>query len=252
LALVDTDPVFTQIGAHGLGGPFSRYDKLFTFGENVGQEGCEMPTAGCHWIPTRQPVVLDLWRADGESTRGFTTVFNWSPLGDCSYQGRTYGQKEREFPPYLDLPKSVGAPMEVAVKLPEDVEGALRAGGWLVVDPEQVTRDPWTYQSYLRSSQGEFSVATHCSIVSSCGWFSERSAAYLASGRPVVIQDTGFSRWLDTGDGVVAFRSVEEARNGLADVIARYDVHRRAARDCAAEYFDATKVLGRLIDDAGA
>jgi hypothetical protein len=113
-----------------------------------------------------------------------------------------------------------------------------------------VTKDPWTYQAYLRSSRGEFSVAKHGFVVTSCGWFSERSAASLASGRPVVIQDTGFSRWLDTGTGVVAFRSFEEARDGLADVLARYHVHRRAARERAVEYFDARKVLTRLIEDA--
>jgi hypothetical protein len=250
LALVDTDPVFTQIGAHGLGGPFSRYHALFTYGENVGQPGCDMPTAGFRWIPTRQPVVLDLWTSNGEPSRGFTTVLNWSPLGDCIHEGRIYGQKEREFPPYVDLPKSVAAPMELAVRVPEEVEPEIRAGGWSLVEPQAVTKDPWTYQAYLRSSRGEFSVAKHGFVVTSCGWFSERSAAYLASGRPVVIQDTGFSRWLDTGTGVVAFRSFEEARDGLADVLARYHVHRRAARERAVEYFDARKVLTRLIEDA--
>ena len=113
-----------------------------------------------------------------------------------------------------------------------------------------ISRDPWTYQHYVRTSRAEFSVAKHGYVVTRCGWFSDRSAAYLASGRPVVIQDTGFSEWLPTGDGVLPFRTREEAIARLNDVKARYDVHCRAARAVAEEYFDARLVLSSLIDRA--
>lgn len=218
-ALVDTDPVFTQIGAHGLGGPFSRYDVLFTYGENVHRSGCGMPTAGKHWVPTRQPVVLDLWPlTPGDRSAPFTTVMNWSSIGDQRHDGRSYGQKERQFEPFFALPREAEAPMEVAVKLPGPIRARLMDGGWRIADPVAITRDARLYQEYLRKSKAEFSVAKHGYVATRCGWFSDRSAAYLASGRPVVIEDTGFSDWLKTGDGVMAFNAPDEAKAGIDEI----------------------------------
>ena len=249
--LVDTDPVFTQIGAHGMGGPFSRYDALFTYGENVHQLGCGMPTAGARWIPTRQPMVLDLWPVKkGHSDTPFTTIMNWSPLGDCEHEGRVYGQKEREFEPFLSLPREARTAMQIAVRVPTNIRRRLVAGGWALRDPVRITRSPFSYQSYLRSSKAEFSVAKHGYVTTACGWFSERSAAYLASGRPAVIQDTGFSRWLNTGDGLIPFNSRDEAAAGLERVNRCYTAHCRAAREIAEHYFDARKVLTSLLDRA--
>jgi hypothetical protein len=249
--LIDTDPVFTQIGAHGLGGPFSRYDALFTYGENVHCLGCLMPTGGAHWLPTRQPIVLDLWpvSAGGPSGR-FTTVMNWTPFGDRQYKGQVYGQKDRVFEPFFSLPNETHQPMELALNASVAVRERLASGGWQLVNPMNVTRDPWIYQEYLRGSRAEFSVAKHGYVSTRCGWFSDRSAGYLASGRPVVIQDTGFSDWLETGAGIVAFNSSEEAVHGLMEINARYDFHCRAARAMAEEYFDARKVLSDLIERA--
>jgi hypothetical protein len=247
--LIDTDPVFTQIGAHGMGGSLSRYDALFTYGENVHESDCAMPTAGARWLATRQPIVLDLWpvkKADPGAP--FTTIMNWSPLGDCVHEGRVYGQKEREFEPFFSLPRDTGASMQVAVKVPTDVRQRFVAGGWTIADPIRITRSPFSYQSYLRSSKAEFSVAKHGYVTTRCGWFSERSAAYLASGRPVVVQDTGFSRRLKADDGLIPFNSREEAVAGVEKVKQRYAAHCRAAREVAEQYFDARKVLTSLLD----
>jgi hypothetical protein len=249
--LVDTDPVFTQIGAHGLGGPYSRYDLLLTYGENVHQPDSTMPTGGTQWIPTRQPVVLDLWPVEGANRSApFTTVMNWSTLGDQQHDGKVYGQKDREFDPFFSLPMTSGQSMEIAVKVPPNLGARLAEGGWRVTDPLEVTRDPYTYQRYLRSSRAEFSVAKHGYVVTRCGWFSERSAAYLASGRPVVVQDTGFSDWLETGSGIIPFKTPEEALAGVEEINRRYDFHCRAAREIAQEYFDARKILPPLIQRA--
>jgi len=134
--LVDTDPVFTQIGAHGIGGLYSRYHALFTYGENVHHPECTMPTGGVRWLPTRQPIVLDLWAVvPAKSSEPFTTVMNWSPLGDRWHDGNFYGQKDHSFEPFFELPHITGTPMELAVAPPEDVKARLFEGGWQLVNP---------------------------------------------------------------------------------------------------------------------
>jgi len=160
--LVDTDPVFTQIGVQGLGGPFSLYHTLFTYGENVHRPGCDMPTGGASWLPTRQPVVLDLWPVEkGDRSAPITTVINWAPYGDKKHNGQMYGQKDREFNPFFSLPRDTGEEMEVAVNAPTAVRKRLTEGGWRLADPLKVTRDPWTYQHFLGASRAEFCVAKH-------------------------------------------------------------------------------------------
>ena len=249
--LVDTDPAFTQIGALGAGGPFDAYHALFTYGENVHQPGCDMPTAGERWHRTRQPVVLDLWPVDsGDRSAPFTTLATWSPIGDRIHEGRVYGMKNREFQPFFTLPRDTGEPMEMSLNAPGEIRRQLREGGWNLVDPRKVTFDPWTYQQYLRASRAEFSVAKHGYVVTRCGWFSERSAAYMASGRPVLIQETGFSDWLETGSGVIPFSTPSEALDGIEDINSRYESHCQAARELAEEYFDARKVLTSLLETA--
>jgi hypothetical protein len=249
-ALVDTDPVFTQIGGHGLGGPFERYHALFTFGENVHRPGCDMPTGGARWQPTRQPVVLDLWVAGvGDPSAPLTTVMNWSAFGDREHEGRTYGQKDREFEPFFCLPRDAGERMEVAVgSPPAGLAERLAGGGWRLADPLEVTRTPAAYQRYLRASRGEFCVAKHGYVSTRCGWFSERSTSYLATGRPVVVQDTGFSDFLPCGEGLLTYRTPGEAVAALRGVRQDYAAHCRAARALVEEYFDARRVLGDLLD----
>jgi hypothetical protein len=246
--LVDTDPVFTQIGAHGLGGPFSRYHALFTYGENVHKPGCEMPTGGVNWMPTRQPVVLDLWPdrpADADAP--FTSVMNWSAYGEHEHAGRRYGQKDREFMAYFSIPQRVSPSMNLAVNAPGEIRRLLAEAGWCLADPRAATKTPWSYQDYIARSRAEFSVAKHGYVSTHSGWFSDRSCGYLAMGRPVILQDTGFSDFLPCGEGLLAFRNPDEATAAILQVHRDYERHARAARAIVAEYFNADRVLTDLL-----
>jgi hypothetical protein len=255
--LVDTDPVFTQIGAVGATTPDDRHHVFFTYGENVHRAGCDMPTAGRRWLPTRQPVVLDLWPvAETASSAPFTTVTTWEPLGDHHHEGRTFGGKAREFEAFLSVPRDAGQDMEIALTHSQTrwdghtIVSRLAAAGWHAFDAIEVTRTPWDYQSYLRRSRAEFCVAKHGYVSTRCGWFSERSAGYLASGRPVVVQDTGFSDFLPCGAGLLPFRDPSEALQAIRSVVDDYDMHCRAARALVEEYFDARCVLTSLLERA--
>jgi hypothetical protein len=249
--LVDTDPVFTQIGALGMGGELSNYHALFTYGENVHRSECTMPTAGRKWKPTRQPVVLDLWPVEpAPQGAPFTTVTNWSAYGDHAHNGQVYGQKDREFERFIDLPRHTGQALKLALSAPEHVKQRLRHAGWGLVDPLEVSRHPAGYRNFIQQSLGEWCVAKHGYVVAGTGWFSDRSAAYLASGRPVVLQDTGFSRNLPCGEGLLAFGDLSQAAIALQRVADDYAAHSRAARRLAQEYFDSTQVLGNLLEQS--
>jgi hypothetical protein len=249
--LVDTDPAFTQIGGFGMGLPFERYARLFTYGENVHRSGCTMPTADQRWLPTRQPVVLELWPVNSPLVEScWTSVMNWSAYGDREFQGRVYGQKDREFEPFFLLPRLAGQPMELAVSAPPEIRERLILGGWRIVDPLAVTRTTESYQTYLSQSYGEFCVAKHGYVSTRCGWFSDRSAGYLASGRPVVVQDTGFSDNLPCGRGLIAWRTPAEAIAAMERVNADFVAHCSAARAVAKEFFDAAKVLTDLLEQS--
>jgi hypothetical protein len=252
-ALIDTDPVFTQVrhlsdpSARSLAG---RHTAFFTFGENTGSGNSSIPSDDFPWMPTRQPIVLDAWPFTAGPDDGvFTTVMQWDSYKPAQHDGNRYGMKSESFIPYLDLPAHTQAKLELCLGSPNAPRDLLLDKGWLLSDALEITRTPWTYQQYIRSSKGEFTVAKQGYVVSRSGWFSERSAAYLASGRPVVTQETGFSEWLDTGDGVLAFNDPVEAADCLADVSSRYRHHCRAARDVAEDYFDSRKVLQKLLDD---
>lgn len=249
--LVDTDPVFSQIKGFGLGGPFERYHALFTYGENVHRAGCSMPTASRTWISTRQPVVLDRWRvAEPNPAAALTTVMNWSSFEDRVHEGEVYGHKDREFPPYFDLPRRAGVPMELAVRAPDSVRHRLVEGGWRLTDPLQASLSASGFQQYIARSLGEFSVAKHAFVKTRCGWFSDRSACYLASGRPVILQDTGFSQNLPCGQGLLAFSSPEQAITAIHAVAGDPHSHSCAARRLACEHFDSDRVLARLLEQS--
>lgn len=251
--LVDTDPAFTQLQHLSDGRRREHallHNAFFTFGENIGR-GAAVPDDGLPWQPTRQPIVLEKWRpTPGPANGAFTTVMQWESYAPIDYGGRRYGMKSESFPPYADLPSRTAETLELALGSSSAPRAELRAKGWKVRDPLRLTKDPWTYQRYIRRSKGEFSIAKHGYVTGRTGWFSERSAAYLASGRPVVVQETGFSEWMDAGLGVVPFTSADEAARGLQDVSKRYETHCRAARDLCEAYFDARKVLPALIDAA--
>jgi hypothetical protein len=255
--LIDTDPVFSQIGIHGAGGQFTDYHVRFTFGENVHQPGCTMPTGDVRWLPTRQPIVTDFWPVTaGHSAAPLTTVMSWNPMGAHRYEGQLFGGKALSFAPYVTLPRCTGVPMEIAINIrakranPEEVRARLTRGGWRVRDAGEVTQTPWSYQKYLQDSCAEFSVSKHGYVVTQCGWFSERSAAYLASGRPVVLQDTGFSKVFPSGEGLLAYRDRDEANAAITRLRENYDTHCRAARALAEEYFDSRRVLTRLLEQS--
>jgi hypothetical protein len=253
-ALVDTDPVFTQIqhltdaSRRELA---ERHTGFFSFGENIAHQRSTVPDDGFCWQDTRQPIVLSAWPVlTGPAAGKFTTIMQWDSYRPREYGGVRYGMKSDSFLSFLDLPAHAGPIFELAVGSKSAPRPVLRSKGWELLDPREPTRDPWIYQRYIQQSRAEFTVAKHGYVVSHSGWFSERSAAYLASGRPVVTQETGFSEWLPGGKGVLAFRTPDEAVGAIEEVNRRYRLHCRAARSLAEEYFDARKVLPRLIERA--
>ena len=253
-ALIDTDPVFTQV-RHLTDASARRladwHTHFFTFGENFGSPGCRIPDDGLPWLPTCQPIVLDVWEATpGRPNGRFTTVMQWDSYERREYGGVRYGMKAESFGPIIEVPERIDAELELAIGSANAPREALERHGWLLRDPLEVTRDPWTYQEYIRQSRAEFSVAKHGYVVSNSGWFSERSACYLASGRPVVVQDTGFPGQLAGGAGVLGFANPGEACAALQEVQDNYRLHCEAAREIAEEYFDARKVLRALLDQA--
>lgn len=256
--MVDIDPGFTQFwhDAGLAGANVSGHDVHFTIGELIGTPGCGVPTAGIEWLPVRQPVVLEDWptAGNGEPDR-FTTIASWrGPFGPVEYQGRTYGLKVHEFRKFIELPRRSDDRFEIALDIhPADAEDleALRNHGWEIVDPRTVAGDIDGFRAYVQGSGGEFSVAQGIYVDTRCGWFSDRTTRYLASGRPALVQDTGFSQSLPVGDGLVAFETLEQAVAGADDITGRYDEHCEASRRIAEEHFEARLVLARFCEQAG-
>ncbi|HEX6460198.1 MAG TPA: hypothetical protein VF032_14860 [Thermoleophilaceae bacterium] len=255
---VDADPGFTQIW-HEQGDPGARldgHDLHFTIGELIGTPGCPVPTSGIDWKHVRQPVVLEDWPATPlpELDR-FTTVASWrAPFGSLEYGGRTYGLKHHEFRKVMELPRRSPQRFELALDIHPAEEPdlrALRENGWVLVDPRAVARTPDEFRSYVQGSGAEFSVAQGVYVGTGCAWFSDRTVRYLASGKPALVQDTGFSRTLPVGEGLVPFSNLEEAVAGAADIAARYEEHCSAARRIAEEHFAAELVLARFCEEAG-
>jgi hypothetical protein len=253
-ALIDTDPVFTQV--RNLTDPDHRdrsraHTTFFTFGENLGTPLAEAPDDGLPWEPTRQPVVLDAWPpTPAPADAPFTTVMQWDSYPAMEYGGTRYGMKSESFGRYAELPRRAGARFELALGSANAPRKWLEERGWSVCDPLAATRDPWTYQSYIRNSKAEFSVAKQGYVTTRSGWFSERSAAYLASGRPVLLEDTGFSDRLPSGTGLVPFGCPDAAAAGVESICVQYERHCEAARDLAADCFDSRKVLASLVERA--
>jgi hypothetical protein len=257
LAYIDTDPVFNQIrlatpNRNDLRELVDSHDVHFSFGETL--DGREYADER-HWLPTRQPIVLDQWRSATPHRNIFTTVMNWSAKKTPPiYAGRTYGQKDIEFLRFIDLPQRVVPTLlEIAVNAGKRRQAPmelLRSSGWHVVDPEKICVDWNSYRNFIESSKAEWSVAKNGYVQGQPGWFSDRSACYLAAGRPVVVQNTGFASVLPVGQGILPFDTFEEAVAAIADVETNYARHARAARDIAETYFNSDKVLARLIADA--
>jgi hypothetical protein len=273
---LETDPVLPQIEV-ACGRPFTihlleAHTHLFSFGENFGAPDCGVPLIRFRYLPTRQPVILDWWQdgrpipphptlcpSGGEGgVRGagdrFTTVANWRQSGkEIEWQGERYAwSKHHEFLKFLDLPRRSDQPFELALSC--DDPGALdllRTHGWRVVEALRLSLEVGPYRDYIRASRGEFTVAKDQNIRLRSGWFSDRSACYLAAGRPVLTQDTGFGNVLPTGRGLFEFRTMEDVLAALDAIRGDYEGHCRAAREIAAEYFAAEKVVGSLLERAG-
>ena len=256
-ALVDIDPGFTQFW-HAAGDPGARvvgHELYFTIGENIGRPECPIPTGGIEWLPTRQPVVLDRWPVtNGAAPTRFTTVANWrGPYGRVEHDGRTYGLKLDEFRKFVGLPRHADATFELALSIhpaeERDLE-LLEDNGWQLVDPREAAPDPGAFRSYVQGSGAEFSVAQGIYVETRNGWFSDRTTRYLASGKPALVQDTGFGTTIPVGEGLLSFRTPEEAAEGAMRIHADYEHHARAARKLAEEEFDSDKVLRRFLSDA--
>jgi hypothetical protein len=229
---------------------------FFTFAENYGQPDCRLPRDDrFDFVPTRQPVILDLW-PETESTReAFTTIANWEqPWREVRWKGEIYHwSKHLEFLKLVDLPSRTSQPLELALAncAPKHQE-LLRRRGWRVRDSLAFSTDPDAYRDYVATSRAEFTVAKDQNVRFRSGWFSDRAATYLASGRPVVTQDTGFGGALPTGEGLFAFSDVEGALSAIDAVNSDYERHSRAAREITRDHFDARLVLARLLEHLGA
>jgi hypothetical protein len=227
-----------------------------TYGENIGTQDCRIPPLPGLRSRTRQPVLLDLWELGPAPRETFTTVANWKQTGkDVVYQAEPYyWSKHHEFLKFIELPERVKQPIELALAFPHldrcDRQ-LLEAHHWKVVDALAFTLDPWRYREYVRSSAAEFTVAKDQNVRLRSGWFSERSACYLAAGRPVITQDTGFGTVLPTGEGLFAFNSLEEIVEAFEKIKSNYSKHSQSARAIAEEYFRAETVLAKVLDELG-
>jgi hypothetical protein len=260
LIYLETDPVEIQIELHH-GKPeavayLEPHKALFTFGENYGRPDCGLPVSDrFRFRPTRQPVVLDFWRSEGVPAEpAFTTIGNWrQPQRQVRFQGEVYHwSKHYEFLKFLELPRHTAQRFELALsKYGEDDKSMLESKGWRVRHALDLSTDLDPYRDYISRSRGEFTVAKDQNIRLRSGWFSDRSATYLAAGRPVVTQETGFSNILPTGAGLFSFSTLEEAAEAIERINKDFTFHCRAAAALARDYFDSDRVLGDLLNDLG-
>jgi Glycosyl transferases group 1 len=253
---VDGDPLFTQAGMVN-GDPDSlaleRYDVLYTYCTRMGESGCTVPEAGRDWIPTRPVVATSLWDVGPPSGNGaapVTTVMNWSAGADVRLGGQVYGHKGRELERLIDLPAHTDRPFLLAAGGPAPRDH-LQAEGWQLANPLEVTGSFDAYRDFIAGSYADLGIAKHAYVASGSGWFSDRSTCYLGSGRPVLHQETGFSEWLPTGEGVFAFSSAEDVVEALERIDRDYERHARAARAIAEEHFEARTVIAQMLDEAG-
>jgi hypothetical protein len=246
-AFIDSDPAFTQL-AIAKAEPwyvdfFKRFGRLFTFGSNIGTSASPIPVGEFTWLKTWQPVTLDSWPAGTAAGDRFTTVMTWQ-IESFADVG---GNKDQEFMKFIDLPSRTTQPFEIAVNGPQAM---LRERGWSTIDAMQATRTPGLYREFIQRSKAEFGVAKHTYVATRSGWFSDRTECYLASGRPALVQDTGWTAHLPSGEGLLAFSTLDEALAGIDSINGAYRLHAARAVEIAREHFDARRVLTRLLEDA--
>ena len=255
--LIDTDPGWNHFvnyprwdahpgwqGTHG----YRAHDHFFTYAERLGRPDCLLPNMGLTWHPTRPPVALDRWHPRGLG-RAWTTVMTWNNfLKPVEYQGRIFGTKEMEFSKIEAAPKSrPDVQFEIAKGGADAPVSRWQTAGWNVIDSHSISATPDDYRRYIETSRGELSVAKNLYVATRSGWFSCRSACYLAAGRPVVIQDTGFPEVIPTGEGLFAFSNGAQAAAAIAEVESDFERHSLAARALAAEYFDGRRIVSSIL-----
>ena len=261
LLYIESDPSVEQIkidrGVRSTIDYLQRHHALFTFGENVGTKSFSVPTHAFKWHPTRQPIVTDFWKTTHIPPRAavFTSIANWSTSGvkDITWRGEKYlWSKSREFLRFVAAPKKAGEIFELATNI-KDAKTRVKflGNGWRLHSPLQLSVDYWLYRDYIRRSKGEFTVAKDQYVRLNTGWFSDRSGCYLAAGRPVIIQETGFTKNYGGDAGLLTFKSLGEIVGAVKMINADYKRHARAARAIAREIFEAEKVLSSLLDRAG-
>jgi hypothetical protein len=256
---VDLDPGFTQIwyanDPRNLN--LDGHHAFLTIGENIGTAECPIPTEGIPWEPIRQPVLLDEWPVSNAVHAGdrFTTVASWrGPYAPVSHQGATLGVKVHEFRKFIELPRIAPGVFELALDIHDSDSmdrASLHEHGWHIVDPKLVAGNPDLFRRYVQLSAAECSVAQGMYVHTRSGWFSDRTVRYLASGKPALVQDTGFSRRYASGRGLVPFSTIDEAAAGAAEIVRHYGRHAEAARTLAEEHFAAQKVLGDVLTRSG-
>ena len=249
--LIDGEPGFSQISFYNdeeLGRKYSRYDHFFTNGYNIGRAGNLVPTGEVLWKHMYSPVHASAFKVTSPGSKApFTTVMNWQSHKPVSYRGREYGQKDIEFEKFMKLPSLVNANLEVAVSGNNIPLDQLKRYKWNRVNGIEITRSYKTFCQYLEKAKAEFSVCKHVFVALNTGWFSDKSAAFLAAGRPVVLQDTGFSKHLPCGTGLFAVKNVDEAKSAVEEIESNWSKHSKTARDIAMNYLDTTTVLQQFM-----
>ena len=254
-AYIDVDPGFVQIWAHEFDMGFDRHNFFFTVGQNVGTPEFTVPTRGIDWHPIVPPVVLDQWPPHiDEKYQRISTIADWRGSQDAVFEGVYYGGKRDEFIRFLNVPLEVQPRIELALFISQreykDL-GLLAQHKWHIEDPVFWAGDPHSYREFIQFSRAEFSVAKHGYVQSNSGWISDRTVCYLASGKPALVQSTGFEGRLPTGKGLLTFRTVEEAIAGIQAINHDYLAHCHAARQIAEAYCHSDTVLGSILEQVG-
>jgi hypothetical protein len=256
---VETDPFAVQVkvaqGDEPTLAALAAHDIHFSYGENLGAPDCDLPIEHFTWLPTRQPVALELWNNPFKpsTNSAYSTITTWHNKGkSLTFRSEVYyWTKDREFLRFIDLPQRRPVPFELAVVVDEPTDRLLRSQGWGIVHSLPISEDINRYRQYIQQSRGEFTVAKDQVVRPLTGWFSDRSCCYLAAGRPVITQETGFCKYLPTGKGLFGFRTMEDILAAVDTIETDYEGSCRAAFEIATEYFAAEKVLGSLMARAG-
>jgi len=257
-AYLDLDPAFNQLwhDVQKIDMRFVGHTHHVTIGQNIGNADCSVPTCGLNWITTWQPIVLEHWPVAKEITHhALTTIANWRGYDSIDWNGVNYGQKVHSLRQFISLPTFTEEKFSLALAIhPDETKdlAALRANRWQLLDPANVANTPQVYAHFIRGSKAEFGIAKTGYVNSRCGWFSDRSICYLASGRPVVAQDCGIRNLLPCGEGLFAFNTSDDVLAAIDALNSDYGRHAKRAREIAEEFFDSDKVLKRLLENIGA